>query len=109
MGLLWFPFSRNEPQPYKKRPCLILAMTGVVPDQAILVAMITGNPSRAQTPGPADVVIQNWQGAGLLKASTVRSRRLWTAEDRDIIRILGSVDQPVLEDTMKHVRALVGA
>lgn len=55
--LVWFPFSRNEPEPYKKRPVLVLSSIGRVPDQAIFVAMVTSSESRVQNPGPGDVVI----------------------------------------------------
>jgi hypothetical protein len=106
--LVWFPFSRSELQPYKKRPVLVLAATGTAPDRAILVAMITGNARRVQHPGPGDVAIVNWQSVGLKAASVVRTRRLWTAEERDFAGgPVGMVSATVLNDVRARVRALV--
>jgi hypothetical protein len=106
--LVWFPFSHGEPQSYKQRPVLVLAAAGSAPDRAILVAMITGNARRVQRPGPGDVLIGDWQRAGLQAASVVRTRRLWTAEERDFAGgPLGVVSSTVLEDVRARVRALV--
>jgi hypothetical protein len=107
LRLLWFPFSRNEPQPYKKRPVLVLAAVGRVPDRAVFVAMVTSSPDRVRKPGPGDVVVTNWQQAGLRYPSVVRTRRLWTAEDRDFEgSVLGAVEPAVLKEVKQHVAKL---
>lgn len=109
MRLVWFPFSRSEPEPYKKRPVLVLSASGAGPDRAVLVAMITGNARRVVRPGPGDVVISDWQQAGLAKPSVVRTGRLWTAEERDFEgTVLGTVAAAVLPRVRQHVTALVG-
>ena len=106
--LVWFPFSWREQQPYKKRPVLILAATGTTPDRAILVAMITSTTQRLRRQGPGDVVVTDWQRAGLKVPSVVRTRRLWTAEERDFTgQRLGAVSTSVLDDVLAHVRALI--
>lgn len=106
--LIWFPFSYSEPQPYKKRPVLVVAAAGAAPDRAILVAMITGNTRRFQRPGAGDVAIRDWQNAGLAAPSVVRTRRLWTAEERDFAGApLGVVSAPVLDDVRVKVRAYI--
>ena len=106
---MWFPFSRNEPQPYKKRPVLVLAAVGRVPDRAVLVAMVTSNPTRVQNPGPGDVTVTDWKPAGLRHPSVVRTRRLWTAEERDFEgTVLGTVEAAVLDEVRRHVRSLLG-
>jgi mRNA-degrading endonuclease toxin of MazEF toxin-antitoxin module len=106
--LVWFPFSPSEPEPYKKRPVLVLAAAGSGPDRAVFVAMITGNARRFQRPGPGDVAITDWQSAGLKAASVVRTRRLWTAEERDFAGgRLGAVSDTVLNDVRAKVRAFI--
>jgi mRNA-degrading endonuclease toxin of MazEF toxin-antitoxin module len=109
--LVWFPFSRlvSPPEQYKKRPVLVLANTGTPPDQAILVAMVTGNQQRLTVLGPGDVPIAAWAAAGLVKASTVRSRRLWTAEGRDfaIKKKLGDVEPTVVQHVLANVRGML--
>jgi hypothetical protein len=106
--LVWFPFSYSEPQPYKKRPVLVLAAVGSAPDRAILVAMITANAQRVRRPRPGDVVITDWQSAGLEAPSVVRTRRLWTAEERDFTgNPLGVVSATILEDVRANVRSLL--
>ena len=106
---MWFPFSRHEPQPYKKRPVLILAAVGHIPDQAVLVAMVTSNQNRVQNPGPGDVLVNDWKRAGLRQPSVVRTRRLRTAEARDFEgTLLGTVEPTVLEEVRQHVRSLLG-
>jgi mRNA-degrading endonuclease toxin of MazEF toxin-antitoxin module len=109
LRLVWFPFSRHEPQPYKKRPVLVLVAAGRGPDRAVLVAMVTSNPNRVQNPGPGDVLVTDWQRAGLRQPSVVRTRRLWTAEERDFEgTLLGNVESTVLDEVRQHVRSLLG-
>jgi mRNA-degrading endonuclease toxin of MazEF toxin-antitoxin module len=106
--LLWFPFSHTEPEPYKKRPVLIL--TDAIPalaDEALLVAMITSNARRVKRPKVGDIVIDEWQEAGLNGASVIRTRRLWTAETRDIAKALGVVKDETLDEARRLVRAML--
>ena len=106
--LVWFPFSRREVQPYKKRPVLVVNATGQTPDRAILVAMITSKPRRFTHPAPGDVPVRGWANAGLTLPSTVRARRLWTAEERDFSgSFLGTVDDPVLQAVRSEIRKLL--
>lgn len=97
VAMVYFPFNKNQAQPYKLRPVLVLAETGAGEDRAILVAMITGNMGRYQNPGAGDARIVDFKSAGLVKESTVRGRRVWTAEDADIEKIVGTVDPAILE------------
>jgi PemK-like, MazF-like toxin of type II toxin-antitoxin system len=109
LRLVWFPFSRNETEPYKRRPVLVLAASGQVPDQAVLVAMVTANGRRVMNPGPGDIFVGNWKQAGLRRPSVIRSRRLWTAEERDFDgTMLGTVHADVLDQARRHVQELLG-
>ena len=108
LRLVWFPFSRNEAEPYKRRPVLVLAATGHVPDRAVLVAMVTSNSRRVLSPGTGDIVVEDWKQAGLRRPSVVRSRRLWTAEERDFEgTVLGAVDPAVLGQVKQHIQNLL--
>lgn len=108
LRLLWFPFSHHEPQPYKKRPVLVLAAVGRVPDRAVLVAMVTSNPDRIKNPRPGDIVVGDWRASGLQRPSVIRCRRIWTAEDRDFAGVLlGSVSATVLTRAKGNVSKLI--
>ena len=78
--LLRFPFS--DATGSKRRPALVLLDTG---DNDILVARIT-----SQAPQAAfDVVLTQWQQAGLLLPSVVRLHKLATVEMRLVERRFG--------------------
>lgn len=98
IALVNFPFSYTEATPYKKRPVLILGSRGRsgAPDEAILVAMITGNAQRFVDPHADDVPISDWAACGLLRESACRTTRLWTAQSRDFDRRIGSVSPETL-------------
>ena len=106
---VWFPFSRGESEPYKKRPVLVLGVVGSPPDQAVLVAMITGNAARFARPHAGDVPLLDWRRLQLAKESVVRTRRIWTAEERDFPRApaLGEVSPEVLDVVRAELRALL--
>lgn len=105
---VWFPFSHIEPDPYKRRPVLVLGVYGSGDDQAILVTMITSNARRVSRPHPEDVLIPDHDKCGLPQASVVRATRLWTAQTRDIAGIVGKVPASVLEDVRDRLRPLLG-
>lgn len=107
VALVMFPFSATEAQPYKQRPVLVLGATGAPPDEAVFVAMVTSNARRVARPRPGDVVITQWQQAGLQLPSVVRSRRLWTAEGRDVVRVIGTVESAVVDEVREQVRLLI--
>ena len=70
--------------------------------------MITSNERRLKRPGPGDVVVTDWQSSGLLMPSVVRTRRLWTAEERDFEgRLLGNLDAATLGEVKRIVRSLI--
>lgn len=105
---VWFPFSRTEAEPYKKRPVLILGVVGTAPDRAVLVAMVTGNQQRFLKPHAGDVALHDWQVLGLTKESVVRTRRIWTAEERDFAGApLGTVKDSVLAAVKAELRGLL--
>ena len=70
--------------------------------------MITGNDRRVARPGPGDIVIPDWQAIPLATSSVLRTRRVWTAETRDILRVLGAVPDDLLDRARELVRESIG-
>jgi mRNA interferase MazF len=75
-----FPFS--DVSGGKRRPALVLLDTG---DNDIVVARVTGQISRTEF----DVVLTEWQQAGLLMPSVVRLHKVTTLEKHMVERRLG--------------------
>lgn len=104
---MWFPFSKAEKEPYKKRPVLVLNALGSGADEAVVCVMVTGNAARWNNPGRSDVPLANWQAYGLAKESIVRTRRIWTGQSRDFEKVLGNVDDQTLAAVCSLVVDLV--
>ncbi len=86
--LIAFPYSNNEGN--KKRPALVLLDAG---DNDVLLARITSQYVNTDF----DVVISEWQQAGLLIPSYVRLHKLATLETMLIDRRLGHLSSNDLE------------
>jgi len=78
--LAWLVFS--DGQGTKRRPVLVVDDFG---DDDLLVVPITSQPARLS----ADLVLSNWQSAGLKLPSTVRLEKLATIEKSCVARKLG--------------------
>jgi mRNA interferase MazF len=78
--LLAFPFT--DAAGAKRRPALVLLDTG---DDDIVVARVTGQLSAAAQ----DVVLDEWQQAGLLLPSVARLHKVATLQRRLVDRKLG--------------------
>jgi len=78
--LLEFPFTDTSGS--KRRPALVLLDTG---DDDIVVARVTGQ----LTATPEDVVLDEWQQAGLLLPSVVRLHKVATLQRRLVDKRLG--------------------
>jgi mRNA-degrading endonuclease toxin of MazEF toxin-antitoxin module len=108
VALVKFPFSATEDPPFKQRPVLVLAVVGVPPDQAILCAMITENERRVRRLGPGDALVSDWAGSGLAKPSVVRTRRIWSAEERDVAKVIGRCGAALVADVRTELARLLG-
>ncbi|MGH3633654.1 MAG: type II toxin-antitoxin system PemK/MazF family toxin [Mycobacterium sp.] len=102
--LVYFPYSRHEREPYKKRPVLVLSHIGLNEDEAIGLVMITGNEERFTSQGAGDIRIDRWQDCRLAKRSVIRTRRIWTARYWDLAGKVGTLQPTSLLD---HVRDAV--
>jgi mRNA interferase MazF len=80
--LLSFPFSDGSGS--KRRPALVLLDTG---DDDIIVALITSQAQRTKF----DVVLHEWQSAGLMLPSVVRVHKLATLQRNLVDRSLGQL------------------
>jgi len=78
--LLEFPFTDTSGS--KRRPALVLLDTG---DDDIVVARVTGQ----LTATSEDVVLDEWQQAGLLLPSVVRLHKVATLQRRLVDKRLG--------------------
>jgi mRNA interferase MazF len=95
--LAWMVFSDGQMR--KRRPVLVLFHFG---DDDLLVAPITSHPVRVAT----DVVIAEWQAAGLRLASTVRTEKLATIGKSTVARSLGKLatpDRTKVNEVLKRV------
>ena len=82
-----FPFTSGVLS--KLRPALVLFDL----QQDVIICRVTS----ALRSGPLDVVLSDWQAAGLLRPSVARLDRLVTAEKTVLIRRLGSLSSRDLD------------
>ena len=82
-----FPFTSGAVS--NVRPALVLFDL----QQDVLICRVTS----AQSHGPLDVVLMDWQEAGLLRPSVARLDRVVTAEKRLMIRRLGVLSSRDME------------
>lgn len=99
--LVYFPFSRHERVPYKKRPVLVLSHIGLNEDEAIGLVMITGNEERFGSQGAGDIRIDRWQDCRLAKRSVIRTRRVWTARWSDLAGTVGKLEPASLLEIVR--------
>lgn len=104
VALARFPFSEQEAVTYKLRPVLVLAVHGDGVDQAVWLMMITGNARRFARPSATDIPLTAWRVMGLAKESVLRTTRVWTAEARDVERVIGTAPAEVTEMARVAVR-----
>lgn len=105
--IVWFPFSNEETNSFKKRPIVVLSehKSYNPHDDSALVAMVTGSESRVNNPASGDVLVEDWQKCGLVKTSVIRTSRLWTIESRDIVKKLGNLNTSQLSEIQNKISA----
>jgi mRNA-degrading endonuclease toxin of MazEF toxin-antitoxin module len=75
----------------KRRPACIVSSSKYNQGPDAIVAMVTSSHARFQQPGVGDVVINDWQSAGLRLPSVVRTGRLLVLERRLLTIVLGDL------------------
>lgn len=102
------PFAYADADRSKPRPVCVLSTGAFNEGPDIVVAMITSSALRLAEPGPGDVVLRDWQAAGLRRASTVRTGRLQTMSAWRLSLQLGRLSSDDTASVDRELRALLG-
>lgn len=106
IALVRFPFTELATE--KKRPALILACTVRSPrNRFSTVAMITGRVEALGLTG--DVLLDDWEPAGLLHPSLLRLAKTATVDEELIDREIGRLSQRDLESARNAFRQVFEA
>lgn len=108
IALLWYPFGSAQQSSFKKRPVLVLNKTGSGDNQAVTCVMITGSLTRIATPHAGDIPVLDWEKYGLAKESVVRPARFWTAEESDVVKVIGRADPAFTAQVRAAVAKIIG-
>jgi mRNA interferase MazF len=95
--LIAFPYASGSQ--FRVRPALVLLDTG---DQDIVVARVPTQPHAT----PYDLVLTDWQKAGLLAPSIVRLHKLATLEKALVSRVVGRLepgDRQKVSTVLQHI------
>ncbi len=95
--LLQLPFT--DPNVSKRRPVLVVLDVG---DRDIVVMRITSKITRT----PFDIEVTNWQQAGLLRKSIVRTHKVNTIEKNLVDRQLGRLTEGDRQRVRDRIRQL---
>jgi len=102
--LVTFPFTDQVRS--KKRPALVVSSDAYNQHRADVILMAVTSQVR-RTPGFGDVVVQNWQAAGLLKPSAIKPV-IFTAEKRIILKRLGRLKAKDERAAREVIATLIG-
>lgn len=94
------PFPFTEREGVKRRPALVLSQTRFNAGGHTVLAMIT---TRGHDPWPGDVPIGSPDAAGLRVPSIVRLK-LFTLDNRIIIRVIGRLSEADRDSAAEQVR-----
>lgn len=90
----------------KRRPACAVSADAYQRGPDLIVAMVTSQAGRHQAPGLGDVVVTDWQAAGLRSPSTVRTGRLLVLEQRLIGATLGRLSTATMAKVDAALRAV---
>ncbi len=90
----------------KRPPACVVSADAYQRGPDVMVAMVTSQTGRRQTPGLGDVVVTDWQAAGLRAPSTIRTGRLLVLEQRLLGTTLGRLSTSTLTDVDDALRAV---
>lgn len=98
------PFPFTDQTQSKQRPAVIVSAARYHPERRDLIVMAITSQVRAP-PMFGDVALRDWQGAGLLKPSTIKPVIATLAQSL-VIKVLGQLsplDQQALRETITKV------
>lgn len=83
--LIWAPFPYSNFEEMKARPACVVSAAAYNEGPDLVLAMVTSSARRLERPELGDVVLVDWQEAGLRFPSVLRAGRLWVLERRLIV------------------------
>jgi mRNA-degrading endonuclease toxin of MazEF toxin-antitoxin module len=92
----------------KRRPACVVSADAYQRGPDVIVAMVTSQTGRRRAPGLGDVVVTDWQAAGLRAPSTIRASRLLVLEQRLLGATLGRLSSSTLTEVDDALRAVFG-
>lgn len=102
------PFPYSDLRGMKRRPACVVSADAYQRGPDVIVGMVTSQSGRRQAPGLGDVVVTDWQAAGLSAPSTVRTGRLLVLEQRLLGTTLGRLSDSTLANVDNALRAVFG-
>jgi mRNA interferase MazF len=99
------PFPFTDQSGTKKRPAVIVSSPSYNASRADLILMAITSQIRT-APGFGEVMVAEWQKAGLLKASVIKPV-LTTIERRLLLRRLGQLEQPDRTALQQALRTII--
>lgn len=103
------PFLYSDLAGSKRRPVCVVSVPVYNAGPDVLVAMINSG-NRVTSPRLGDVVLKDWQQAGLLRPSVVRAGRLQVIERRFLAAqrgVLSAADLAAVDQALKTVLGLL--
>lgn len=102
------PFPYSDLRGLKRRPACVVSADEYQRGPDVIVAMVTSQEARRQSPGLGDVVVTDWQACGLRAPSTIRVGRLLVLEPRLIESTLGQLSATTLSEVDEALKAVFG-
>jgi mRNA interferase MazF len=102
------PFTYADLQGLKRRPVCIVSSPDFNRGVDVIVAMVTSSSRRMDSPTAGDVVLDDWQEAGLLRPSVVRAGRLLVLEAPLLSARLGALSSRDLLAVDSGLREALG-
>jgi mRNA interferase MazF len=100
------PFPFTDQSAAKRRPAVIISSRSYHLERADLIIMAVTSQTRLGG-SLGEVMIKDWQSAGLLKASVIKPV-ITTVEQSLVIRRLGHLQKETLEELRKAIGKVVG-
>lgn len=102
------PFEYSDLTGGKRRPACIVSTESFNRTGELVIAMITSSQARLDTPGFGDVVLEDWQSEGLLRASVVRAGRLLARTSDMLSEPRGRLTERDLSSVEAALREILG-
>lgn len=101
------PFPFTDQSRSKRRPAVIISSAAYNTSRLDIILMAVTSQFKT-TPAVGEVVVTEWQKAGLLKASVIKPV-LTTAEKRLVLRQLGRLEQADRAALQQSLQIIIGS